>query len=437
MQRITRMLFDPNDLDKISLFDQYNSVLQLLKPNVSERSFSILAIPRLIEGDHYLGWYTHLEGQPVAIEDIINEADKKQIEKTLQTRLNDIENTIKIKSLTEDQQTLISAWLPRMRSLGNVIYVINNEPVIVHHFDEPILTNEVAPALPVKTTKSFWRRWWFLTLALAFVGLLGYLYYLYTIDKAPVPIAELLPPTTSNNSTSEVISCISQEEIQKNEQTSKMVMIFDNSASMYLTLTEPQAEIEKYLSNGIDRLTFEEAKQYEERMTRLPNRLSSSKQVALSSIDKIQPNINIALVTLNSCPVAKVSAFYHFDNREKLKNEINRLTPLEYDSATPLYSGVKQASSMLDGVNHDDYILIISDGDDNCSEDNICTLANEIANQQPRLKINIVDIVGQHKIDCLADKTGGKVYIANNVTELVEQMNKAVSDMNISKPLCE
>ncbi len=251
MQRITRMLFDPNDLDKISLFDQYNSVLQLLKPNVSERSFSILAIPKLIEGDYCLGWYTHLEGQPVAIEDIINEADKKQIEKTLQTRLNDIENTIKIESLTEDQQTLLSAWLPRMRSLGNVIYVINNEPVIVHHFDEPILTNEVAPALPVKTTKSFWRRWWFLTLALAFIGLLGYLYYLYIKDKAPVPIAELLPPTTSNNPTSEVISCISQEEIQKNEQTSKMVMIFDNSASMYLTLTEPQAEIENICQMGL------------------------------------------------------------------------------------------------------------------------------------------------------------------------------------------
>ena len=110
---------------------------------------------------------------------------------------------------------------------------------------------------------------------------------------------------------------------------------------------------------------------------------------------------------------------------------------MEYNSATPLYNGVKQASKLLDGVNRDDYILIISDGEDNCTRANICTLANKIAKEKPRLKINIVDIAGEHKIDCVAKSTGGNVYIAKNPTQLINQMNSAVSNMDISKPICE
>jgi hypothetical protein len=184
-------------------------------------------------------------------------------------------------------------------------------------------------------------------------------------------------------------------------------------------------------------MSLEDADAYEKRMTRLPNRLSSSKEVALASIDKIQANVNIALATLSACPVAQTTPFYSYDNRSNLKNKINKLKPLDDNSATPLYSGIKQASKMLDGVNRDDYILVISDGQDNCTKANICSLASKIATQQPRLKINIVDIAGQHKIDCVAEQTGGKVYVAQSPKQIVEQMNNAVSSMNISKPLCE
>ena len=92
---------------------------------------------------------------------------------------------------------------------------------------------------------------------------------------------------------------------------------------------------------------------------------------------------------------------------------------------------------MLDGVKRNDYILIISDGDDNCTRANICTLANHIAAKQPRLKINIVDIAGEHKIDCIANATGGKVYIAQSHNDMIKQMNKAVADLKINRPVCQ
>ena len=455
MQRITRVIFDQGDSDKVSLLKEYNSLLVLLKNNLTERTFSILGQPNLIDNNQYIGWYSNLEGQPILLNDIENEEHKKQIEKTLNTRINDLELVIKSMSLTTEEQALISAWLPRIKNSGNTIYVINDEPVIVNSFKAPILSEPTA--IP-PTSKSFWRWWYFLLLALFLIVLLGLIWFFfcpYGKEKASdapsiiaqnteknrvesTPVVEqtnVLEP--KNETVTEVKNCITKEEATNKISASKMVMIFDNSASMTLTLMESQESIDKYLKSNFYSMTEKEAEAYERKMTRLPNRLSSSKEVALTSIDKIQQNIDISLVTLTSCPAAQTTSFYPYEDREKLKSKIKRLQPLEYNSATPLYSGVKQASKMLDGINRDDYILIISDGEDNCTKSNICTLANEIATAQPRLKINIVDIAGQHKIDCVAKSTGGNVYIAQNPTELIKQMSNAVSDMNISKPICK
>ena len=442
MQRIIRIKVDHNDFQKMSLLDQYNSLLTLLKPHLTERTFSILATPKLIDDNQYLGWYTDLQGQPVFLNSIADEVLKKQISEKLQTRICDIELTIKSLQLNEDQQALVSSWLPRIKSLGNQIYIVNGEPVIINTFEDPILPPPVV-ALSTIPMKKFWRWWHFLILALLFAALGSLLYFLYPFNKANVvgeiPKLTIIPPVLVKKPEPAPVArnCIPKEDVIKNNNASKMVMIFDNSASMTLTLMESKSAINQYLASDFSMMTEKEADAYEARMTRLPNRLSSSKKVALSTIDKIQQDINIALVTLTSCPVAQTTSFYDHASREKLKNKINKLNPLEYNSATPLYSGVQQASKMLDGVNRDDYILIISDGEDNCTKSNICTLASKIAAKQPRLKINIVDIAGQHKIDCVAKSTGGKVYIAQNPTEIVNQMNKAVSDLNITKPICE
>ncbi len=444
MQRIIRIKIDHNDFQKMSLLDQYNSLLTLLKPHLTERTFSILATPKLIDDNQYLGWYTDLQGQPVFLNSVADEVLKKQISEKLQTRICDIELTIKSLQLNEDQQALVSSWLPRIKSLGNQIYIVNGEPVMINTFEDPILPPP-AVALSTIPMKKFWRWWHFLILALLFAALGSLLYFLYPFNKAnivgEIPKLTIIPPVLVKKPEPEPApvtrNCIPKEDVIKNNNASKMVMIFDNSASMTLTLMESKSAIDQYLASDFSMMTEKEADAYEARMTRLPNRLSSSKKVALSTIDKIQQDINIALVTLTSCPVAQTTSFYDHASREKLKNKINKLNPLEYNSATPLYSGVQQASKMLDGVNRDDYILIISDGEDNCTKSNICTLASKIAAKQPRLKINIVDIAGQHKIDCVAKSTGGKVYIAQNPTEIVNQMNNAVSDLNITKPICE
>ncbi|OCG20335.1 MULTISPECIES: VWA domain-containing protein [unclassified Gilliamella] len=471
MQRITRIIFDHHP-EKMSLFDQYNSLLVLLKPHLTERTFSILAIPKLIDDNQYIGWYSPLEGQPILLSEISAQSHKAKIENTLQNRINDIETAVKLMSITAEQQVFISSWLPRIKSLGNHIYVINDDPVIVNTFEDPILP---APA-PVIPSKSFWHWWHFLLLALLLLALLGVLWYLFcpygkakpepvvldakpvitqpveenkqaepvpepiteSKDPAPAPAAEPLPEPKVKNPP----NCITKKEIQKNPNPSKMAIVFDNSLSMTVTLNEPPSEIKQYfqyMAYGYGRNFSEQERiKYEKRMTRLPTRLSSSKSVATSSIDSIQQNIDISLVTLTNCPAADVSPFYNYVNRRALKRKIKQLTPTGAGGGgTPLYSGLEKASKMLDGVKRDDYILIISDGEDNCTRNNICTLANYIAAQKPRLKINIVDIAGEHKIDCIANATGGKVYIAQSPKDLIQQMNKAVSNLKINRPVCQ
>ncbi|OCG07069.1 hypothetical protein A9G13_08785 [Gilliamella sp. wkB178] len=501
MQRITRIMFDPNNSDKMSLLDQYNFLLFFLKPHLTERAFSILPIPKLIDNNQYVGWYTHLEGQPILLSSITDEARKNQIENTLKTRINDIEITVNSIPLTGEQQKLVLFWLPRIKSLGNQIYVINDDPVIVNSFEEPILPKPAIAPL-VTHSKTLWRWWHFLLLALlliVFLSLLGLLWYFFSSnekekvsDSLPIgnqPVTEIkpdpiaviekpeeakavattepnLPPPLTQEPKPKVINlpnCISKEEIIKNPNPSKMVLIFDNSLSMIATIAESPSKVRQYfeyLGYGYPAyMSKQEIVAYEKRMTRLPSRLSASKQVALSSIDKIQQDIDISLVTLSSCPRAGATSFFSYPNRGTLKNKINQLQPInaEYfsyanrnvlkskvnvpnnsaQSGTPLYSGLEKANKMLDGVTHDDYILIISDGEDTCIKKNICTLAKSIATQKPRLKINIIDIAGEHKIDCVAKMTNGKVYIAQNPKDMIKQMNNAVSDLKISRPLCQ
>lgn len=528
MQRITRIAFEQSNLNKMQLLEQYGSLLSILKPHLTARTYSIFATPKLIDDNQYIGWYTNLEGQPTLLNDIIDESQKTEIKQTLATRINDIETAVKLISLTNEQKTLVSSWLLRIKNLKNNIYVINNEPVIVDTF-EPV---ELPPVIaPVIVPKPFWKWWYTLILALLLLAALGLVWYFFNPFKesknvepitvkeekkveptveppkepvikpqpepevkqepnvpepqpvvitpepkpvpdpitkpepkpevkqepkvpepqpvvtpepkpAPDPIIKPEPKPEPKPKVKNPPNCITKEELAKNSNPSKMALIFDNSLSMTVTLAESPMEVGQYfnyLSYGYPRgMSQQDRIDYDKRMTRLPTRLSTSKKMALTSIDKIQQNINISLVALNGCPVADTTPFYNYSSRGALKSKINRLTPSAAGGGgTPLYSGLEKASQMLDGVKRDDYILIISDGEDNCTRANICTLANHIASQKPRLKINIVDIAGEHKIDCIANATGGKVYIAQSPKDMIRQMNKAVSDLKINRSVCQ
>ena len=206
-----------------------------------------------------------------------------------------------------------------------------------------------------------------------------------------------------------------------------MVMIFDNSGSMFFTMQESSQTIDAFIQRAETYGASDEEIQY---MQRLPNRLSTAKKASTNIINSIGKNVDIGLVSLRTCPSATNHGFYSPGKRNALKAKIQAMTPAEGDSSgTPLYNGLQVASSMVDGVKRDAFILILSDGKDNCNTPDICGLANQIARQKPRLKVNVVDIGGARAANCVASATGGKVFTANNQKQVVSMVNQAIKPM--------
>lgn len=209
-------------------------------------------------------------------------------------------------------------------------------------------------------------------------------------------------------------------------ETPQMVMIFDNSASMLFSLLESSQSIDAFTDRW-DAYGVSDAEI--EYMRRLPNRLSTAKKASANIINSIGKNVDIGLVSLKTCPAATNHGFYSPGKRNALKAKIQAMKPGEEQSGTPLYNGLQVASSMIDGVKRDAFILLLSDGKDSCTTSDICSLANQIAKQKPRLKVNVVDIGGARAANCVAAATGGKVFTANNQKQVVSMINQAIKPM--------
>ena len=206
-----------------------------------------------------------------------------------------------------------------------------------------------------------------------------------------------------------------------------MVIIFDASPSMETTLLESPQTIKEFE----ERQATMDVSDFEiEYMKRLPNRLSMAKKSSANIIDNIDKNVDIGLVALRQCPSANSYGFYSPNKRNILKNKIKKMQPDNSpNSGTPLYSGLKKASSMVDGIKRDAFILILSDGEHSCDSSNICSLANKLAQSKPKLKVNVVDIGGAQAANCVAYATGGEVFTANNPKQVTSMINQAVTPM--------
>lgn len=211
-----------------------------------------------------------------------------------------------------------------------------------------------------------------------------------------------------------------------------MVIVFDNSISMLYSLLENEGTINRFEYRYSMGMTYADEIDY---MRREPNRLSVAKKSASSIIDKIDPNIDVGFVALNYCPNATNSGFYAPKKRAALKKKIRSMYPaLNHPiGGTPLYSGLKQAASMIDGVNREAFILLISDGIDTCQQGDVCQLAKHLARTKPKLKINVVDIGHAEAANCAARATGGKVFTANNPSQVTQMINQAIKPMEVEE----
>ena len=486
MQRLARFKLEEINQNATVLFEHYDEILKIVRAHLPPSTATLFAKPEIKSDRVTVEWYSELEGQPYLVSE--NESDKATLQKIsplIQQRLNAIaaltQNLTERGVISAEQSTWLSQLVEGANHNTRQIYLINNEPVITGWgIGKKVEPPAPPPIVPVATPTHRWC-YWLLPLLLLLLGLLAWWWF----NREPVVPPKVEPPKVEEPKKEEpkieepkpeppkveepkpepikeepkveepkpepiqepikeepkveppVVEPPKEEPKQppqkvckpkyKPGETPQMVMVFDNSGSMFFTMQESSQTIDAFIQRAETYGASDEEIQY---MQRLPNRLSTAKKASTNIINSIGKNVDIGLVSLRTCPAATNHGFYSPGKRNALKAKIQAMTPAEGDSSgTPLYNGLQVASSMVDGVKRDAFILILSDGKDNCNTPDICGLANQIARQKPRLKVNVVDIGGARAANCVASATGGKVFTANNQKQVVSMVNQAIKPM--------
>jgi putative uncharacterized protein pm1828 len=476
MQRLARFKLEEINQNATVLFEHYDEILKIVRAHLPPSTATLFAKPEIKSDRVTVEWYSELEGQPYLIPE--NESGKAALQKispVIQQRLNAIsaltQDLTQKGSISAEQSTWLNQLVDGATHDTRQIYLVNNEPVITGWgIGKKVEPPAPPPVVPVAAPKHRWC-YWLLPLLLLLLGLLAWWWF----NREPVVPPKVEPPKVEEPKKEEpkieepkpeppkeepkveepkpepvqepikeepkveppVVEPPKEEPKQppqkvckpkyKPGETPQMVMVFDNSGSMFFTMQESSQTIDAFIQRAETYGASDEEIQY---MQRLPNRLSTAKKASTNIINSIGKNVDIGLVSLRTCPAATNHGFYSPGKRNALKAKIQAMTPAEGDSSgTPLYNGLQVASSMVDGVKRDAFILILSDGKDNCNTPDICGLANQIARQKPRLKVNVVDIGGARAANCVASATGGKVFTANNQKQVVSMVNQAIKPM--------
>ena len=211
------------------------------------------------------------------------------------------------------------------------------------------------------------------------------------------------------------------------EQAPDMVLVFDASGSMKYPLI-PDEEIRRRVVQRSPFLMLnpqlaEQA--IESQFSNMEKRVDVAKQATRRVVAGLPEDVDVGLVLVKNCPQAEKVGFYAPGQRSRLLRDINAITPYR---KTPLASGIQVAGSMVDGVNKPSLMVVISDGKETCGADP-CAVARQLAARKPLLKINVVDILGTGAGNCVAAATKGRVWTANNASDVASMVDRAASDV--------
>ncbi|WP_232427853.1 vWA domain-containing protein [Pectobacterium parmentieri] len=372
--------------------------------------------------DGAIEWYSELNGQPIRLTDL--PTSERMRAEALLTQKQHIISELKNK-LAQDRR--VSEDVLRMLTLASQqpadssIWVIGDQPVITELSPPPIIA-----VAPVIAPRRIWWPWLLLLLLLAVLALFllrGCLPVAPTEPAQPTepvtpekpvqptePAAPIKPPKPVPPPVTKAL-CPAQRTVQ---QAPEVVIILDASGSMALSMDATPDELERWLEG--DELVRD--------IEREPRRISLARQSTSNIIDKLPKDMNISLVAAADCRKVTASTPFPPSKRTALKNQINRIEPI---GKTALAEALEQAGKLVDGVERDAIILLVTDGDETCGGDP-CEVASKLKKSKPRLQINVVDILNTGAGNCIASNTGGSVFAVNNTQEFSNIMNKAMKE---------
>lgn len=447
----------------------------LIQKHLPPVAASLFAIPRT-GADGVVEWWTELGGQPTVYADLDKDSQRRLLQ-TYQQRqdaLSQLADELKKRGQPDAAhplETLIGE--PTLSDL----YSLNGEPLVIRWdtprppkaLPPPVVAPAVAaPVIAAVATSKGWR------LAALLLGLLLLLLLLLALwawwfwrpvavvePMAPTPIVEPAKVITPEPEPEPVVVPEPEPEPEpapppppppkpepKPEpvakpaappsldnyacrkgaakvETPQFVVVLDTSGSMMLNINAVKADEDWFFGNPGRRYRDEERVQ---RIFQSPNRMDVAADSLNGMIKALDPKIDMRLITFAGCESTPDHGVFRFGDRPRLMAGIRGLIG---NDGTPLAASLEKAASTVDGRNRDAMIVMFVDGEDGCQQD-ACAVSRRIAQQQPRLRVNVVNIGVGGASRCIAENTGGRTYASSNATELAKALKLATREVSSS-----
>lgn len=415
----------------------WSSLNDLLVQYLSPAYANLFARPS-VAADGAVEWYSELNGEPVPLLQL--PADARARAESLLTQ--------KLASVAELHQRLeqngsASADVLQLLKLAGQqpasasVWVIEGQPVITAWPDSAPQAAAAATATAAAAGAVTARRLWWPWLLLAFLLAVLALFLLRGCLPTAPPEPAVTQPEPAATQPEPVVAKPEpapeppQPVIEKpavkppppvkalcpvnrqKQQAPEVVIVFDASGSMAISMDATVEELQRWNEGYAPR-----------NIEREPRRISLARTAANKLIDDVPKDMSISLVSAANCRSIAVSKPFSFQQRGALKKSVNRIEP---EGKTALAEALTKAGALVDGVNRDAIILLITDGNETCGGDP-CAVANRLKKAKPRLQVNVVDIMSTGAGNCIAENTGGGVFAVNNTRDFNKVVTEAMKE---------
>ena len=481
MQRLARFKLEEINQNATVLFEHYDEILKIVRAHLPPSTATLFAKPEIKSDRVTVEWYSELEGQPYLIPE--NESGKAALQKispVIQQRLNAIsaltQDLTQKGSISAEQSTWLNQLVDGATHDTRQIYLVNNEPVITGWgIGKKVQPPAPPPVVPLTAPKHRWC-YWLLPLLLLLLGLLAW----WWLNREPVVPPKVEPPKVEEPKKEEPKPEPPKEEpkveepkpepvqeppkeepkveepkpepkkncrvVEKPTDAPQLAIIFNNASGMRYTLLESAKKVAIFDEKLRNPAKYGITQQDVYYMYRKPNRSVASKKSVAELINNIPTAVDIGLVELKSCLSTSKKASYATNHgiftaaqRSTLKAKLNKMQVRENQvPGTPIYEGLQKALTIIDGKEREALIVLITEGNGDCTNRNVCELIKKEAKERPKLKINIVNINSPwHNTDCLAKTTGGEILNGDmtNQVKLTEAIKKSMEP--VQQEICD
>ncbi|MGY2289875.1 hypothetical protein ACW9H6_08895 [Pseudomonas sp. SDO528_S397] len=459
MQRVIRDVHATTDTA-----DALQDTVALIQKHLPPVAASLFAIPRT-GADGTLEWWTGLGGQPTPYADLDSDRQRRLLHtyEQRQSALIHLADELKKRDQADAArrlETLIG------EPILSDLYSLNGEPLVIRwntpRPPKPLPPPVIAPAAlaPVAAAAGVPRAWRWAALLLGLLLLLLLLLALWWWLWRPVPVVEPMapaavvepavvaePPAPAPEPVAEpepepepvpepepappppvvkapppTLDNYACRKGAAKVETPQFVVVLDTSGSMMLNINAVKADEDWFFGSPASRFLDEDRAQ---RIFQPPTRMDIANDSFGGMLKALDPKIDTRLITFAGCGSTPDHGVFKFGDRPRLMAGLRGLTP---NDGTPLAASLEKAASTVDGRTRDAMIVMFIDGEDGCDRD-ACAVSRTIAKNQPRLRVNVVNIGAGGASRCIAENTGGRTYASNNATELAKAMKLATREV--------